>query len=250
MKPFNTAKVRLYYNLNDFLPAEKRRKLLTVNFIGNPVIKDIIESLNIPHTEVDLILSNGNPVNFEYKLKDSDYISVYPEFKSLDLPEEFHLIKKYKGGHKFICDSHLGKLARYLRLFGFDTLYNRNINTDNIIRLANEESRTVLTRSILLLKNSNILSGYWIRSENPLEQLIQVLSQLELMKEINPLKRCIVCNGVLEKVDKEKIENELLPEIKKHFNVFYTCNSCKKIYWQGSHYERITEFIQKIKNSV
>lgn len=250
MKYQNTARFRFYHNLNDFLPEKKRRVFFEVEFIGNPSIKDTIESLNVPHTEVDLIIANGKPVNFEYQLKDNDWISVYPEFKTLELPYDVHLIKKPSGIPKFICDVQLGKLAKYLRLLGFDTLYDVNYKSEDLIRIANNEGRIILTRCIGLLKNHNVSCGYWIRSENPIEQLIQILSQLELIGLMNPFNRCSLCNGTLETADKNLIEDELLSDTKKYFDEFYICNKCKKIYWKGSHFKRINEFIQGIRKSI
>ncbi len=250
MKSLNSATFRFYYNLNDFLPEKNRRVSFEVNFTGTPSVKDSIESLNVPHTEVDLIIANGIPVGFDYKLKDGDFISVYPEFKTISLPEEIHLLRKQEGTPKFICDVQLGKLAKYLRFLGFDTLYNRQYEPTEITKIAEQEKRIFLTRSIPLLKNHRITTGYWIRSENPILQLIQILSQLELVDEITPFKRCSVCNGTLEIVDKKLIEDDLLPYTKKYFDEFYICNSCKKIYWQGSHFKRINEFIQGIRKSI
>lgn len=250
MKYFNSASFRFYHSLNDFLPENKRWVPFEIEFFGNPSVKDKIESLNVPHTEIDLIIANGIPVDFKYKLKDGDYISVYPEFKKIILPDKFHLLKKPEGNLKFICDVQLGKLAKYLRLLGFDTLYSNNFKTEEIIKQSNEEERIILTRSILLLKNNKVQFGYWIRSENPVEQLIQILIQLELISELNPFKKCSLCNGELVKVDKELIKDELLSETKKYFDKFYICNKCKKIYWQGSHYKRINIFFQEIRKSL
>ncbi|MCX7832713.1 MAG: Mut7-C ubiquitin/RNAse domain-containing protein [Ignavibacteria bacterium] len=250
MKYLNTAKFRFYHNLNDFLPEKRRRVVFEVEFIGNPAIKDTIESLNVPHTEVDLLIVNGNPVNFNYKLKDGDSISIYPEFKSLELPQEMHLKKKIDGVPKFICDVQLGKLAKYLRILGFDTLYDNNYKPEDIIKLSLDDNRIILTRSITLLKNHRISIGYWVRSENPVEQLIQILSQLELIELITPFNRCSVCNGELETADKKLIENDLLNDTKKYFDEFFLCSNCKKVYWKGSHFKRINEFIQGIRKSI
>ncbi len=250
MKYFNSASFRFYHSLNDFLPENKRRVPFEIKFFGNPSVKDTIESLNVPHTEIDLIIANGTPVDFKYKLKDRDYISVYPEFKKIILHDKLHLLKKTEGKLKFICDVQLGKLAKYLRLLGFDTLYSNNFKAEEIIKQSKEEERIILTRSILLLKNNEVRFGYWIRSENPIEQLIQILIQLDLISELNPFKRCSLCNGELVKVDKELIEDELLSGTKKYFDEFYLCNKCKKIYWQGSHYKRINGFFQEIRKSL
>ncbi len=102
--------IRFYEELNDFLPKEKQKKRFTHYFIDRTSVKDLIESLGIPHTEVDLILVNGKSVSFKYIIKNGDDISVYPVFESLDISDVQHLRAKPLRKPKFICDVHLGNL--------------------------------------------------------------------------------------------------------------------------------------------
>ncbi len=149
----NKAKFRFYEELNDFLPAEKKKIEFIYNFSGNPAIKDAIEAVGVPHTEVDVILVNGQSVEFSYQLQDDDVVSVYPTFESFDVSKVTHLRNKPLREIKFIVDVHLGKLARYLRMLGFDTLYKNNYSTTEILKIAKAQKRIILTRSVALLKN-------------------------------------------------------------------------------------------------
>ena len=115
--------LRFYEELNDFLPEEKRKKRFLHQYIDRTSVKDLIESLGVPHTEIDLILVNGKSVSFKYLINDGDDISVYPVFESIDITGLQHLRPKPLRDPKFIADVHLGRLARYLRMLGFDTLF-------------------------------------------------------------------------------------------------------------------------------
>jgi uncharacterized protein with PIN domain len=232
--------------LNDFLPEKKRKVTFTVNFNGNPAVKDVIESLGVPHTEVDLILINSRSVDFDYQLKTGDNVSVYPVFESLDISNVTHLRKKPLRLSKFILDVHLGKLANYLRMLGFDALYNNDYSDSRIVSIATAEKRIILTRDIGILKIKEVTHGYWVRSQNPRTQLKEVLHRFDLKSSVRPFYRCMTCNGLIKKVTKESIQDRLDEMTKKYYNDFYLCSSCGKIFWQGSHYDKMKRFIEEI----
>lgn len=246
----NIAKFRFYEELNDFLPERRKRVAFDFNFEGNPAVKDIIESLGVPHTEVDLIIVNGKSVAFGYYLKNGDVVSVYPVFENLDISNLTHLREKPLREPKFICDVQLGKLAKHLRMLGFDALYFNRISEKDVIRISNEEKRTILTRNIFLLKNSLVMRGYWIRSQDPHVQIIQVIHFSDLLNRIKPFYRCSECNGLLEPVAKEEIMDKLLPNTKKYFDEFHKCSSCDKIYWKGSHFKKILDLSENVRKDV
>lgn len=241
-----TAYFRFYAELNDFLPPEKKQTEFTYHFTGKPAVKDAIEALGVPHTEVDLILINGKSVGFEYHIRHKDHISVYPVFELLDIGEVNHLREKPLRDTKFILDVHLGKLARLLRMLGFDTLYRNDYEDSEIIETAVRENRIILTRDIGILKNSAVTHGYWLRSTESEEQIIEVLDHFDLYSQIQPFHRCLTCNGLIGRVDKDDIRDELPPKIAEFFNEFYQCQECEKIYWKGSHYQKMESKIKKI----
>jgi uncharacterized protein with PIN domain len=240
----NSADFRFYEELNDFLPEGKRKTTFSVFFKGNPAVKDTIESTGVPHTEIDLILVNSKSVDFSYLLKNGDRVSVYPVFESLDISSAAHLRAKPLRRTKFILDVHLGKLANYLRMLGFDTLYKNNYHDRQIVSTAGAEKRIILTRDVGMLKIKEVTHGYWIRSQDPKKQLEEVVSRFDLKSSIKPFHRCMTCNGIIKKVDKESIRDDLEEMTKKYYSDFYRCGSCGKIYWRGSHYQKMINLIE------
>jgi len=242
----NEVWFRFYEELNDFLPPAKRGKPFLHYVTGNPAVKDAIESLGVPHVDVDMILANGNPVDFSYKLKDSDRISVYPVFESFDISGVSPLRAKPLRETRFVLDVHLGRLAKYLRLCGLDTVYRNHFTDREIIDVSLSEGRIILTRDRGILKNRKVTHGYWIRSQNPGEQLIEVLTRFDLRKSLQPFSRCMECNGVLSDVTKEEIIRHLQPCTRKYYTEFRKCPSCERVYWEGSHYEKMKKFVDNL----
>ena len=237
---------RFYEELNDFLAPEKRKKIFSHFFAGTPSIKDTIESLGVPHTEIDLILVNGVSVDFTYLLKDGDQISVYPVFEAFDISEITSVREKPLREPRFILDVHLGRLAKYLRLLGFDTWYQNDYSDTQLIHLAKNNQRITLSRDKELFKNKEVTHGYWLRSTKPKKQLIEVINRFDLAKKISPFKRCLLCNGKLQPIEKKKIAATLQEKTKQYYHLFYCCNLCKKIYWQGTHFNHMQTFINQL----
>jgi uncharacterized protein with PIN domain len=246
----NQAWFRFYEELNDFLPAGKRKQQFLYEFNNNPSVKDLIEAIGIPHVEVDMVLINGNSVDFSCKVKDKDIVSVYPVFESLDISPVTHLRERPLRNLKFILDVHLGKLAKYLRLLGFDIYIDKAFNDNDIVKLSKSERRVILTRDKGLLKNKIVTHGYWIRSQKPVEQLNEVIIRFDLRKSIHLYTRCLKCNGLIEDVSKEEISGHLLPKTRKYYHKFKRCTDCKNIYWEGSHFLRMKNFIENITGNI
>ena len=242
----NTAEFRFYEELNDFLPPEFKKRSFSYSFNGHPAIKDSIEAIGVPHAEVDLILVNGKSVSFEYQFKPGDRVSVYPVFESLDISPIVKLREKPLRNTKFIVDVHLGKLAKLLRMFGFDTLYQNNFLDPEIIIRSVNENRVIITRDIGILKNKSVTHGYWVRSTLPEEQLKEVIKRFDLKNQIKPFHRCINCNGVIQPVDKKDIVENLQPKTIKYYHKFFQCSKCGNIYWKGSHYIKMIEKINDL----
>jgi hypothetical protein len=239
----NQARFRFYEELNDFLPSYKRKTSFSFSYKGNPSVKNAIEELGVPHVEVDMILVNGNSVDFSYRLKKDDQVSVYPVFESLDISNVQRLRAKPLRDPKFILDVHLGRLSKYLRLCGFDALFANDLNDREIINISLSEQRIILTRDRGLLKTSRVTHGSWIRSSKPGEQLKEVIKRFDLMKVLNPFTRCLECNGILEDVAMEKVADILLPKTRDFYKEFKKCKSCERVYWEGSHYKKMKNFI-------
>ena len=240
------AYVRFYAELNDFLPPSRRRQATRYGFVVSGSVKDMIESVGVPHTEVDLILANGEPVDFAYLVRDGDKISVYPTFQSLDISPILRLRPQPIRESRFVADAHLGRLAAYLRMLGFDTLYRRDYRDQEVAKVSAAERRILLTRDRGLLKRNIVTRGYCVRETNPARQLVEVLQRFNLIQSIAPFRRCIHCNALLRSVAKELVIHRLLPETKRYYDEFFLCPECNRIYWKGSHYRRMQHFIDNV----
>lgn len=195
----NTASFRFYGSLNDFFPADKKGSWFSYNFKGNPALKDAIEAIGIPHPEVFAILVNRQAAGFFQSLQAQQKVEVYPAESSIQLPEGSLLKDKHPAAERFILDVHLGKLAKALRLLGFDCRYENEQSDQAIAATAEIEKRIVLTRDVGLLKHKGIRWGYWLRSQNPREQLVEVIRYFNLQNEFDPFSRCLSCNGRIGK---------------------------------------------------
>ena len=241
------ADIRFYEELNDFLPASKRKTRYGITFTGTPSVKDVIEAQGVPHTEIDMILINGISAGFKRKLKGGEDISVYPVFESFDVSKVQRLRGKPLRRPKFVLDVHLGTHSRYLRMLGFDALYSNNFTDPEIVNISVEEKRCILTRDLGILKHSAVVRGYWIRNSNPLKQVEETVKRFQLQKEIKEFSRCVHCNSKLKRISKKKIEAELLPKVKMLQNDFTCCTNCGRIYWKGTHYNKMLNLIEHLR---
>jgi uncharacterized protein len=240
----NTVTFRFYEELNDHLKYSLQKKEIPYTFGIGQTVKDAVEKLGIPHCEIDLIVVNGESVNFEYRLSEGDYISVYPVFETLDISPVVRLRPEPLRIIRFILDAHLGKLARMLRLLGFDSLYRNDFEDDEVVRLASKERRIILTRDRGLLMHRKVTHGYFLRNINPDRQLTEVVNRFRLRSLLKPFARCALCNGEIENVAKESVLTQLPRNTARYYDEFYICNSCGQVYWKGSHYAKLMKRIQ------
>ncbi len=240
------ARFRFYEELNDFLPEARRRVDFDYAFQRRAAIKDVIEALGVPHTEVDLILVNGESVGFSHILRDGDRVSVYPVFEALDISPLTRLRPAPLRTPRFVADAHLGKLARYLRLMGFDTLYRNDYHDQELAEISARQRRILLTRDRGLLKRRIVTHGCFIRQGDPWRQLQALFQRLDLYRLARPYRRCINCNGLLEPVDKARIAHLLGPKTRRYFDTFRRCVGCGQIYWGGSHVPRMQDLVARL----
>lgn len=242
------AHFRFYEELNDFLSPDQRKRTLPYRFRGRPGIKDPIETFGVPHTEVELIVVQGESVGFDYQLRDGDRVAVYPVFESLDVSSLVRLRKAPLRHTSFVVDVNLGRLARHLRMCGFDAAYRNDYRDREIAQISAREHRILLTRDRRLLYHKAVTHGYWVRSTDPESQLSEVIERFDLRDSINPFQRCLACNGRVEPVDKDAVVDQLEPLTRKYFDVFYRCGDCGKVYWPGSHYEHMMQRFDGVLN--
>ncbi len=239
---------RFYAELNDFLPRARRYTRFLYTLRERASVKDTIEAIGIPHTEVDLILANGASVDFGYVLKDQDDVSVYPIFEAIDVGPIQQVRPAPLRETRFVLDTHLGRLARYLRMLGFDTRYRNDYDDQELAEISSRERRILLTRDHGLLKRGQVTHGYCVREMDPKRQIAEVIRRFDLTGSIRPFARCIRCNGTMETVDKDQVRDQLPPKTKQYFEDFRRCKDCGQVYWRGSHFERMRRLIDAIQD--
>ena len=212
-------------------------------------MKDCVESFGVPHTEVDLLLVNGHPVDFSYPVRDGDRVSVYPVFESLDISSVSRVRPAPLRALRFLLDVHVGRLAAYLRMAGFDALYGNQATDAELAGIVAREGRVLLTRDRYLLMRTAVERGYWVRSALPKQQLLEVVKRFDLAGSMRPFTRCLECNSLLEEASRESILERLPPKLMVK-DVFPVCPSCQRVYWEGSHHERMSQLLRWVKANV
>jgi len=245
----NEAEVRVYAELNDFLPRDRRFRSVAYRFGVSPSVKDVIEAMGVPHTEVDLVLVNGESVGFEHRVADGDRIAVYPMFELFDISPVAKVRPDPLRDTRFVLDVHLGRLARLLRLLGFDAEWSSAAEDEALAARSVEERRILLTRDRGLLKRSAVTHGYCVRSDDPEEQVREVVDRFDLTRNATPFSRCTACNGHLEVVSKAEVDHLLQPATRREHDEFRQCSDCGRVYWKGSHYERLARLVEELRGS-
>jgi uncharacterized protein len=221
-----TATFTIYDDLNFFLSHQQKNKPITHSWDWKASIKDMIESLGVPHPEIDLIVVNDNSVDFEYIMQDGDDVHVYPipYFQTHPLDSKTRIIPEYEGRPRFILDTHLGRLASYLRMMGFDTLYRNDYPDDELAEVSNAEQRILLTRDVGLLKRSLVVHGYYVRNTNPRKRLHEITHRYHLADKIEAFTFCMRCNGQLNSVDKVAILDQIPAKTAEFYTEFHQCD--------------------------
>lgn len=244
-----SAYFRFYAELNDHLAPGQRHQTLEKNFYVPSTVKDMIESFGVPHTEIELILVNGESVDFSHLVRDADYISVYPMFESVDITPELRVRSEPLREPKFVLDVHLGKLAAYLRMLGFDAFYRSCLADPELARIASEQHRILLTRDRGLLKHSSVTHGYWLRETDSRRQAAEIVLRFDLARRIRPFTRCMACNGRLRPAAKNEVLHQIPPRTAELYDDFQRCYECGRVYWKGSHHARMLRWIEELASA-
>lgn len=248
--------VRFHEDLVFFLRRSNSSGEIPVTFHVTRSVKDMAESLGVPHVEIDFILVNGLSVGFDYLLKDGDSVSIFPQSaanESIPANKEriVHLSPVKKDSRRFVADVHVKTLTRYLRMLGFDTLYDREWEDVYLASISENEDRTLLSRDTRLLMRNNVSRGMYIRSLNPQTQVIEVIRRYQLSDKIDPFTRCISCNGRIARVENNRLTaSRVPPEVLARNDTFHRCESCGKYYWNGSHVKKMQKRIEDIRREV
>lgn len=237
---------RFYEELNEFLPLECRKRSFTHAFDGTPAVKDRIESLGVPHTEVDLILVDGDSVGFAHKLRGGERVAVYPVFERFELAGIHRLRLRPLREPRFVLDVHLGRLAAYLRLLGFDCLYRNDYHDDELLAISQVGHRIVLTRDTGLLKRAALTHGAFLHATDPRRQVREVLDRFQLDARIASFSRCARCNGSVQPLSREQAVASVPAGIARHQREFSRCASCGQVYWPGGHQARLQKRLAEV----
>ncbi len=235
-----------HFTFDSYLRFFLTRQQQTQEFINHPFdwrasIKDMVESLGVPHAEIGALVVNGVTVDFEYIVQPDDRIEVHGHKGGIS-----SLRPPYPGRPCFVLDIHLGRLAAYLRMMGFDTWYRNDYDDEELAAISHRETRILLTRDVGLLKRSLVIYGYYVRSTAPPQQLIEVARHFDLTEQPLPFKYCMKCNGLLAPVDKAAVLHSLPRDTADHYDRFHQCQSCQQVYWKGAHYQRMQTLMDAV----
>jgi len=239
-----SAEFRFYEELNDFLAPQRRKNVFQVPIDRGRSVKDAIESVGVPHTEVDLVLVDGASVAFGHVLRGGERVAVYPVFERLDIAPIVHLRPSPLRETRFVLDCHLGKLARHLRMAGFDSLWETDYGDEEIVALSAAQKRVILTRDKGLLKRRAVEHGHYVRETDSEKQFREVVRAFQLERLLKPFTRCRVCNSALRELPRESIHGRVPEEVWRTQEAFTDCPNCGRIFWRGTHYERLARILR------
>jgi uncharacterized protein with PIN domain len=240
-----TIRLNLHGDLDFFLGSRTRGQSIKRSLSEKTSVKDVIESCGVPHPEIDLILVNGQPVDFAYAIANDAEIELYPVVTQYSHFKEKRL--QATGISSFVADGHLGKLTRNLRLLGFDVAYDPQAQDPQLLVVMERENRALLTRDRRLLMHAIVQHGYCPRSQNAGEQSIEVIRRFDLLRASAPFTRCLRCNAPLQKVTKADVIEKLEPLTKIYYEQFRRCTGCGQIYWAGSHFSKLQKRLEEIR---
>ncbi|WEF35851.1 Mut7-C RNAse domain-containing protein [Pseudoduganella chitinolytica] len=231
-----TATFRFDTALDTFLPRERRGHAWTVPCARAATVKHMVEALGVPHTEVGTVTIDERPAPLDELLADGASVYV-PAAQPVVLPA---------AEARFVADAHLGALARFLRMAGFDTLYDNAIDDAAVEACARDDGRIALTRDRELLKRRGVLRGAYVRALKPEQQLHEVFRRFGLAGAMRPFTRCLSCNTPLRTVPKTQVEARLPPSVRATHEHFLACDTCHGVFWQGSHWRRMRGLLDNV----
>jgi uncharacterized protein len=247
-----SASVILHGDLNDFVPRAAPGGRIRRTVDGRPSVKDLLESVGVPHPEIAAITVNGAPAAFDDHVADGDTVEAWPaaEAVAFGLAPVLPAEPEDAAGPRFVVDGHLGRLAAYLRMLGFDTWYRNDADDGQLAAVAAEQRRILLTRDRGLLKRGIVRRGACIRSDRPFDQLVETARRFGLVDRCAPFGRCIRCNALLVPVSRAEVLDRLEPLTRIYYDDFRRCPGCDAVYWRGSHHERMGRLIERLREGM
>lgn len=244
------VELRVYAELNDFVQPGARYTVQRRPFRAHQTVKDVVEAAGIPHTEVDLMLVNGQSVDFSYRPQPGDRITAYPVFEAFDVGPLTRVRPRPLRHPRFVTDVNLGGLARLMRLMGLDVRCEWDACDAALAEIAASEHRILLTRDRGLLKRRNVTHGFFVRSDLPFDQIVELIRGLDLADRLSPFSRCLRCGGIVTEVAKQDIVDRLEPLTRRYHDSFRQCAECGQIYWKGSHHKRLEDLVARVRAAI
>jgi len=198
-------------------------------------LKDVVESMGVPHCEIGAV--SGDLDGLDELVFDGCRTHLAPAAPAALIDP------------RFLCDGHLGRLARLLRLLGFDTLWNTRWPEAEIARRGVNEGRTVLSGNLALLKRKELTRAMLVRADDPVEQTRQVVARFLLAGRARLMGRCSTCNGEIRPVAKVDVLERIPPKTAAWLNEYFICAGCGKLYWEGTHLQGLEDMLNRILRS-
>ena len=215
--------------------------------VGSPrSVKDLVESIGVPHPEIGLLVCDGRIVGFDHTVTGGDRVAAYPPLRSLAVDSP---TGPPPPAPRFVLDVHLGTLARRLGVLGLDVDYATDRDDVQLARIADEEDRILLTRDRRLLMRSRVRHGYCPRSDDPDQQVLEVVERFVDTGDLAPFTRCPVCNEHLVEVPKADVVDEIGPHTRATQEAFRRCPDCRRVFWPGSHVEQLDELVARARQA-
>lgn len=218
---------------------------------GHPAVKDVVEAVGVPHPEIGALTVGAVSVGLGHRLSDGIRVDVWSavDARRLGMSPARAGAPEDAAEPRFVLDGHLGRLAAYLRMLGFDTWYRILAHDGELASVAADEARILLTRDRGLLKRSIVRRGAFVRSDRPVEQLIEITRRFDLLEHATPFGRCIRCNTQLLAASRDEVLDRLEPLTRIHYDEFRRCPGCESVYWRGSHHARMTRLIERVRSA-
>lgn len=238
--------IRCYAELNDHLPMARRQRTFSHDLPAPLVLEELLRIIGVPHDAVDLALINGRSRGLDHVVREGDHLALFPVFESFDISSLTSMRDRPLRRPRFVLDVHLGKLANLLRLFGFDAVYRNDCTKDILVRVSVDEGRALLSRNPAFAGHPLLTRFFLVKTTDSHQQLFDVLRRFDLAGLAEPFSRCIECNSPLQPVAKTEIEERLPPKVGALCEEFLICRACDRIYWKGSHYERMRAYVDAV----
>jgi uncharacterized protein with PIN domain len=226
----SAASFRFEGELERFLPRARRGFALLHEYARAATLKQAIESLGVPHTEVGRLMVNGEGATLARTVRENDSVVAFPHEPGRG---------PFEAPLSFIADAHMGGLARMLRMLGFDTIYDNTLQDAAIVECAASERRVVLTRDRELLKCRDVLRGCYVHALKPEAQLREVAQRYPIAAHMHPFTLCLHCNLPLEPAAMHVVCERVPEPIRSQYDRFMHCPGCDRVFWEGSHWDRM-----------